>query len=309
MESQLALWEKSELSRCEAVIDAGMKTFMDVGSALLDIREKKLYRQDFDTFEDYCREKWNIQRAYAYRLINAVETISYLSPIGDILPETETQARPLTRLEPTQQREAWAQAVETAPNGKITAAHVQSVVTQILERPALTELNKPHVSFNSGNNEWYTPPEYAEAARNVLGEIDLDPASSEIANRTVKARDFYSVERDGLKEVWRGRVWMNPPYAAGLIDKFTEKLALHYSNGDVSEAIVLVNNATETGWFQSILVHASAVCFVKKRIRYIDADGNQASSPLQGQAILYLGKNPDSFTSNFFGFGKVLYGN
>lgn len=68
---------------------------------------------------------------------------------------------------------------------------------------------KPHVANNSGNNEWYTPAEYVEAARSVLGKIELDPASSEIANQTIKAKKFYTSEDDGLSESWRGKVWMN----------------------------------------------------------------------------------------------------
>ena len=167
---------------------------------------------------------------------------------------------------------------------------------------------KTHVSFNSGENEWYTPPEYIEAARQVMGAIDLDPASSEVANRIVGASVYFTAENDGLKFSWDGHVWMNPPYASELIGKFTDKLVKHYANKDITQAIVLVNNATETVWFQSMLVHASAVCFVKHRIKFIDMEGNPSGTPLQGQAILYFGNNVELFRLNFERFGTILYG-
>jgi hypothetical protein len=162
-----------------------------------------------------------------------------------------------------------------------------------------------HVGRNSGNNEWYTPPEYIEAARLTLGSIDLDPASSEIANRTVQARAFYSAEDDGLTKNWAGRVWLNPPYAVGLIDKFIEKLCLHFDSGHVTDAIVLVNNATETAWFQHIAQRASAICFPKRRVRFLDPEGNPGA-PLQGQAVIYLGDAGAEFAENFAPFGFVL---
>ena len=303
--------EVTRLVECEAVIERGLKTFVDVGNALLEIRDSRLYRADYGTFEDYCRGKWNMQRAYAYRLIGAAEVVSNLSPIGDILPATETQARPLTSLPADQQAQAWSYAVETAPVTGITAAHVQSVVNQFKQEPAqeYQEPAKPHVSHNSGNNEWYTPTEYIEAARAVMGDIELDPASSEIANQTVKARVYFTAEDDGLRFHWDGRVWMNPPYSSELIGKFTDKLVQHFAGGDVTEAIVLVNNATETGWFQTMLVCASAVCFIKRRVKFIDMDGNPSGAPLQGQAILYMGDNPQGFTDRFSEFGVILYGN
>lgn len=292
--------ETSRLAECEAVIERGLKTFVDVGNALLEIRDSRLYRAEFGTFEDYCQERWGFTRDYAKKIMRAADVIENLqnNTIVSFLPATESQARPLTPLAPEQQREAWTRAVETAPEGKITAAHVQAVVDEIQ--------NKPHVSFNSGNNEWYTPAEYIEAARRVMGEIDLDPASSEVANQTVRARVYFTAEDDGLRFSWDGRVWMNPPYSGDLIGKFTEKLAVHFINGEITEAIVLVNNATETAWFQTMLECASAICLLRRRVKFIDAEGNPSGAPLQGQAILYFGDNPLGFYREFEQFGSVL---
>lgn len=180
------------------------------------------------------------------------------------------------------------------------------------ERPATmpqwTEPRKvPHVTHNSGENEWYTPAPYIEAARLVMGGIDLDPASSAIANRTVRATDYFTRDDDGLQMQWSGRVWMNPPYSQPEIGQFCKHLRDSVERGTVTEAITLTNNATETAWFSDLFAVASAVCFVKGRIRFIDANGETGSAPLQGQAICYIGDNPDAFQLNFSQFGVVLY--
>jgi ParB family chromosome partitioning protein len=123
--------------------------------------------------------------------------------------------------------------------------------------------DKPHISQATGNNEWYTPPEYVEAARKVLGAIDLDPASNAEANKIIKAERFFIAEDDGLNKNWKGRVWLNPPYASNLIVHFALKLKNHYERNKVTEAVVLVNNATETAWFNTLIGIASAVVFPK----------------------------------------------
>ena len=129
MPELLLIEEQQELAHCEAVIERGLETFFEVGQAMAIIREKRLYRADYKTFEEYCRDKWGIQRNYANKLIAASEVVANLE-MGTIVPKTETQARPLTSLEPDQQRVVWSELLQDAQaSGKpITAAKVRAVV-------------------------------------------------------------------------------------------------------------------------------------------------------------------------------------
>lgn len=163
-----------------------------------------------------------------------------------------------------------------------------------------------HVGHNSGENEWYTPVDYILAAKAVMGAIDLDPASSHTANGVIAAERFYSERDDGLRQDWAGRVWMNPPYAQPLVSQFCEKLAKSYASGqgDVTEACALVNNATETGWFQTLAEAASAMCFPRGRIKFWHP--SREAIPLQGQAVIYLGTHVDEFRTAFLPFGFVV---
>jgi hypothetical protein len=168
---------------------------------------------------------------------------------------------------------------------------------------AMLSAPKPRVSQNSGDNEWYTPIEYIKAARKVMGGIDLDPASTAEANEVVGALRFISKADDGLKHAWSGRVWMNPPYASDLVGCFAEKLVHSIVTGAVTEACVLLNNGTETRWFQHLLSAAEAVCFPAGRVKFWHP--RKVAAPLQGQAVLYFGKRTDAFAESFGGFGVV----
>lgn len=161
----------------------------------------------------------------------------------------------------------------------------------------------PHVLHNSADDEWCTPPEYTTAAREVMGGIDLDPASSAIANEVVKATVYFDAQDDGLSRPWAGRVWMNPPYSKGQVWPFCEKLSEHFAADDISQACVLVNNATETAAFQRMAELASAICFPARRIKFWHPDKDDTDTPLQGQAVLYFGPNTDGFVARFVDFG------
>jgi hypothetical protein len=135
----------TELEQLEGVIQKNIGAFYEVGRALMEIRDKGLYRDvlGYDTFEAYCKGRWDLSRPRAYQLIDAVEVKNNLSTTVDI---PERQIRPLAKLQPEQQRTAWQKAVETAPEGKVTAAHVSKVVKELTgeqPKPYVLKHNEP----------------------------------------------------------------------------------------------------------------------------------------------------------------------
>ncbi len=126
-----------KLVELEEIIEEGLRTFNAVGSALLQIKDGKLYQPQYNSFEDYCRERWDMEHSHAYRLMDSAKVMANLktSPIGEVLPTNESQTRPLTSLLPEQQVEAWKEATTTAPKGKApTGGLVHKIVNRILAK-------------------------------------------------------------------------------------------------------------------------------------------------------------------------------
>lgn len=163
---------------------------------------------------------------------------------------------------------------------------------------------KPHVAFNSGQNEWYTPSEYIEAARRTMGSIDLDPATSEIANQIVCAGQIFTASDNGLSREWGGNIWLNPPYSQPEISQFADKVTSEFWR--IGQICVLVNNATETAWFQTLLSVATSICLVRGRVKFLDTSLKPNGAPLQGQVVLYAGDNADAFAREFKPYGAIL---
>jgi ParB family chromosome partitioning protein len=161
------------------------------------------------------------------------------------------------------------------------------------------------------SDAWFTPARYVEAARTALGgDIDLDPFTCAHAQAVVQALRIFTEADDAFEQEWAPsvpvRVWMNPPYTGKLIARAVNRLIDEWESGRVSASVVLVNNATETRWFQRALGSASAVCFTDHRIAFWNEDGKARSGNTRGQAFLYFGDDPDAFVSSFAGFGRVL---
>lgn len=250
------------------------------------------------------------------------------SPVhtGESVAEIAGVSRETVRKVEKIQQQASPEVIESARKGELSI-HLASQISELpkdeqeivsiaisesaspkeIKEIASDAVKRVHVTNNSGNNEWYTPSEYIELARTVMGSIDTDPASSAKANETVKAGAFFSVEQNGLAHEWSGNVWLNPPYGKSLIEKFCDAVSDKFESGEIEQACVLVNNATETSWFQRLASCASAICFPKGRIQFFVEDGeSKKGSPLQGQAIVYMGKNINAFKNSFRNRGFVV---
>lgn len=127
----------------------------EVGQALLDIKTKGLYKE-YGTFEDYCRQRWDIDRDTAYYLRQSVSIMDNISDPLHEQPLNLEQVKPLNKLkEPQEQREAWQMAVESAANGRITARHVEAAVQAIKQVEQGSQSRR--ILHSSESNEWYTP--------------------------------------------------------------------------------------------------------------------------------------------------------
>lgn len=164
------------------------------------------------------------------------------------------------------------------------------------------------ILHSSESNEWYTPAKYVDAAREVMGWIDLDPCGTSLSNETVKAKAIYTEQDDGLSFEWYGRVWLNPPYG-GQTSRWVKKLLDEYDAGRVKEAILLVGSVTDRKWFKRLWDFP--ICFTDHRIRFLKMGTYEGNSPTHGSAIVYLGKSEHGAGKNlkfnriFSGFGPV----
>ena len=163
------------------------------------------------------------------------------------------------------------------------------------------------------SNEWYTKPRYIEAAREVLGEIDLDPASSAVANQIVKAKKYYTQEENGLLQPWYGRVWLNPPYGRTINQKarhqsmirlFTDKLIKSYEQGYITQAIILATTEVNAKWFYPLWNYT--VCIPDHRVHFIVQETLVKYCQMFGTCFVYLGQDDRKFIEVFSRFGRIV---
>jgi len=139
----MSVREKKRLEELEKIVTTNFKAFYEVGCALREICESKLYRETHTNFSDYAKDLWDVQRAYAYRLISSADVVDRLIPYSselknvanwrqseDPIPQNESQARALAKYPEDKQIEIWRQAVETA-DGRITAAHIKKTARRV----------------------------------------------------------------------------------------------------------------------------------------------------------------------------------
>jgi hypothetical protein len=167
---------------------------------------------------------------------------------------------------------------------------------------------------SSKSDQWGTPLEYVGAVRRVLGVIDLDPASSDSANLTIKATRIFREHQDGLSQVWTAedgssvKVFLNPPFGKSEgdsnQDRWSAKLIEEFHAGRVKEAILLVNAHTGNSWFERLW--AFTLCFPRRRIKFVPLAGQDESGATHGNVFVYLGPNPRGFAREFAEFGAIV---
>ena len=259
-------------------------------------------REQALSFADYLRNRDRPKLVEARQAARVVEwNMAHRWPAGPV-GAYRTDDRPELLADNSADRVAWQRvyAVGSQDLDWIRSRTEPEELTQaaIIRGP---QQGPPPIS-TGGAIEWYTPPQYIEAARRVMGSIDLDPATSEVAQATVQAGTYYTKETNGLDKPWLGNVWCNPPYSSELINAFTARIVEH---GE--QWLVLTNNGTDTRWGQALLRACTAVCFTDHRIRFHNEDGEPQGPAMQGQMFTYYGPNTEQFTAEFGAFGLVMY--
>lgn len=354
---------QAEARQCVDDIKNGI---VNVGRRLLDLYERNGWEAlGYSSWRECAQVEFNFKQAYVYKLLAAAEIERNLAETdfytNGIKPESERQIRPLAPLPPDLQREAWRAAVDTAPNGKVTAAHVQAVVDAMTQPKAArhcpycgnsynafvpdhgvttcpfcnqshsysgprdTEKYGPYrqpepekqraqqamgaTVYSHNSLDYYTPRYVTDAAREVMGGIDLDPASCDMAQAWIGAGQYFTIADNGLSQPWGGRVWLNPPYSytdgRSNQDLWSERLVTEYLQGNVVEGVLLVKAALGYKWFER-LWDQWPVCFMRDRLSFVLPDGTDDGQSKQATAIFYIGGNVAKFVDVFRKFGRVI---
>ena len=147
------------LKHLETIIAKNQYRFYEIGKALLEIRDSRLYKQAlFTSFEAYARSRWDIGRSQVYRLIDAYSVIKILSPIGDRLPGNEAQTRPLVPYSTPEQREIWKAFLNTKV--EVTARNIQNFINE-----RKTKENKPTPDVDRISDE------YMDAVKEMMAQV------------------------------------------------------------------------------------------------------------------------------------------
>jgi len=158
----------------------------------------------------------------------------------------------------------------------------------------------PRPTPNTETDEWYTPPQVVDAAREAMGNIDLDPASCEEANKTVRATKYYDVAEDGLTLPWEGRIWCNPPFSEAA--KWADRFLTHIENGSISTACFL-GPMSSSNWVMRGWEQAAGVCLLPagRTGWYGPSSRGNGQNPWLCEIVLIFGCDPTAFKQ----IGKV----
>jgi hypothetical protein len=159
------------------------------------------------------------------------------------------------------------------------------------------------INQTSGEVEYYTPLEIVNAARRAMGNIDLDPATSLIANARIRAENIFTQETNGLAHDWWGNVWMNHPFGREENPRWIAKLEREFNTLRIDQACCITYACTSEAWFQPLLRRPQ--CYLTPRTNYYLPDGTLKRGVSKGSVVTYYGTRLDAFADAFAPLGVV----
>lgn len=261
----LAASEQARLVDLEATVERGLATFVEVGNALMEIRDGRLYRTTHGAFEDYCRERWGFSRQRANQLVDAATLTTTVVSQGLPAPTNEAQARELAplRSEPEKMNEAWAEA---SSDGEPTALKVREAVGRRMD-----------VHYSSERDDWSTPQDLFDEL-DAEFHFDLDVCATP---QSAKCATYFTKETDGLAHDWRGSCWMNPPYG----DEIAKWIQKAWESSKNATVVCLVPARVDTGWWWDYCRRGD-VRFLKGRLRF---GGGETGAPFPSAVVVFPG--------------------
>lgn len=160
-----------------------------------------------------------------------------------------------------------------------------------------------YVNQDSGDYEYYTPVEIVEAARETMGGIDLDPASSATANKSINARHYFTEKDNALSHSWFGKVWLNHPFSRANNPLWIARLVQEWLDCNIEQACCITFSATSEKWFQPLMRFPQ--CFLSPRTNYYLPDGTRKVGVTKGSVVTYLGPHVDHFAHTFERLGAI----
>ena len=204
----------AELEQCETIIREHISGFVEVGRALTKIRDGRLYRNGFKTFEAYCKARWDFTRMNAHHLISASGVAENVNHGLQNLPPVavERHARELAKLPAEEQADAWREAVESAPDGKVTARHVAAVVKARLPEPEPAPPKPPPAEEQSGEaarvGAHHAPPPPTRTGTASGLSVGQVVGCDALSGPDITDEQRAGMPADGLDYRWSGSAWV-----------------------------------------------------------------------------------------------------
>ena len=184
-----------------------------------------------------------------------------------------------------------------------------SVATLAVRTPCMKQAMQ--VLTSSKSNEWWTPPEILDAVRDVIGDIELDPASCAAANEFVRAERIYTIEDNGLSQSWQARsLFLNSPYGK-IGNRSGQDVWMEYliaQLGSIGACIVLTKAVPGYVWWDRLFRGdwPGMLCITEGRLSFLSSDGGNKGQSKAASSLWYYGPFWYEFRERFESIGRVL---